>query len=333
MRRKLEEISSFETILCLFVVMIHILSDSIASYPKGSVLSAVSFIFSRFLTFAVPAFIMSSGIKFAHAFSEGSFNYFSFLKRRITKIYIPYLIMATIYYLYFVFHRHYFDFSWMVLGRHLWLGTIAAPFYFIVVIMQMYILAPITLGFCKNITPVFGILLAGIITVASKYLMIDFKYADRVFLSYFVYWIIGCYLGINFDMNLERIRRKKLPLVIAGLSLTALYSVVAYLEFLELFTLFSTEILKMIFAATTSVMWLAIMPVYEHEGADILSPATFYIYLIHCLVIFETEHIMEALNITSTPQRFFITFFVAYIVSIVLSVLYAQIKAKISRKG
>ncbi|MBQ2931714.1 MAG: hypothetical protein IJE62_02575 [Clostridia bacterium] len=45
MRRKLEEISSFETILCLFVVMIHVLSDSIASYPKGSVLSAVSFIF------------------------------------------------------------------------------------------------------------------------------------------------------------------------------------------------------------------------------------------------------------------------------------------------
>lgn len=76
MRRKLEEISSFETILCLFVVMIHVLSDSIANYPKGSLLSAVSFVFSRFLTFAVPAFIMSSGIKFAHSFSEGNFNYF-----------------------------------------------------------------------------------------------------------------------------------------------------------------------------------------------------------------------------------------------------------------
>ncbi len=333
MRRKLEEISSFETILCLFVVMIHVLSDSIASYPKGSVLSAVSFIFSRFLTFAVPAFIMSSGIKFAHTFSEGSFNYFSFLKRRITKIYIPYLIMATIYYLYFVFHRHYFDFSWAVLGRHLSLGTIAAPFYFIVVIMQMYILAPITLGFCKNITPVFGILLAGIITVVSKYLMLDFQYSDRVFLAYFVYWIIGCYLGINFDMNLERIRRKKLPLVISGLLLTLLYSVVAYLEFLDFFHLFSTEILKMIFAAVASVMWLAIMPMYQHEGADILSPATFYIYLIHCLVIFETEHIMENLNIASTPQRFFITFFSAYIISVVLSVLCAQIKAKIFRKS
>ena len=95
-RKKLTEISSFETVLCLFVVMIHVLSDSIASYPKGSFLSAISFLFSRALTFVVPAFIMSSAIKFAHAYSEGEFRYFSFLKRRITKIYIPYLIIATI---------------------------------------------------------------------------------------------------------------------------------------------------------------------------------------------------------------------------------------------
>lgn len=332
MRRKLEEISSFETILCLFVVMIHVLSDSIANYPKGSLLSAVSFVFSRFLTFAVPAFIMSSGIKFAHSFSEGNFNYFSFLKRRITKIYIPYLIMATIYYLYFVFHRHYFDFSWVVLGRHLSLGTIAAPFYFIVIIMQMYILAPITLGFCKNITPAFGILIAGAITILSKYLMLDFKYSDRVFLVYFVYWIIGCYLGINFDMNLDRLKRSKIPLIIAGCVLTVLYPMVAYFEFLNIFHSFYTEVLKILFASFASVMWLIFMPRYEHEGVDILSPATFYIYLIHCLVIFETEHIMEINNITSVPQRFFITFFSAYIVSVVLAVLYLQIKSRLFRR-
>lgn len=329
MRKKLAEISSFETVLCLFVVMIHVLSDSISRYPKGSVLSGIVFIFSRCLTFAVPAFIMSSGIKFAHTFSEGSFSYFSFLKRRITKIYIPYLIIAAVYYLYFVFHRHYFDFDWLVFGRHMALGTIAAPFYFIIIIMQLYILAPITLGFCKSITPMFGILLAAIITILSKYLMLDFKYSDRIFLVYFVYWIMGCYLGINFDMNLERLRRSKLPIIIAGCVLTILYPVVAYLEFLDIFHSFYTEVLKILFAVFGSAMWLIIMPRYEHEGADILAPATFYIYLIHCLVIFETEHIMEKLNITSISQRFFIIFFAAYIVSITLSVVYSQIKMRL----
>lgn len=330
-RKKLTEISSFETVLCLFVVMIHVLSDSIASYPKGSFLSAISFLFSRSLTFVVPAFIMSSAIKFAHAYSEGEFRYFSFLKRRITKIYIPYLIIATIYYLYFVYHRHYFDFSWVALGRYLSLGTIAAPFYFIIIIMQLYLIAPLTLGFCKLVTPSVGIILAGIITILSKYLLLDFTYADRIFLVYFIYWIIGCYIGINFDMNLERLRRSKAPLIIAGIIFTILYPTAAYLEFLGYFHSFYTEILKILFAAFGSVMWLIIMPKYQHEGADILSPATFYIYLIHCLVIFETEHIMEKLTITSIPQRFFITFFSAYIISITLSVLYSQIKMRFSQ--
>jgi peptidoglycan/LPS O-acetylase OafA/YrhL len=275
---------------------------------------------------------MTSGIKFAHTYSEGNFSYFSFLKRRITKIYIPYLIIAALYYLYFVFHRHYFDFNWAIFGRHMLLGTIAAPFYFIIVIMQLYILAPLTLGFCKNITPVFGIFLAGIITILSKYLMLSFKYTDRIFLVYFVYWIIGCYLGINFTMNLEKLRRIKLPLVFLGCIFTVLYPVTAYLEFLGIFHSFYTEILKILFAAFASVMWLLIMPKYHHEGADILSPATFYIYLIHCLVIFETECIMQKMNITSTPQRFFIIFFATYIISITLSVLYAHLKSMLFRR-
>ncbi len=331
MRKKLAEISSFETVLCLFVVMIHVLSDCISRLPSPSFWSGVAFIFSRMLTFVVPAFIMSSGIKFAHIYSNGEFRYFSFLKRRVTKIYIPYLIIATIYYLYFVYHRHYFDFSWLALGRYLALGTIAAPFYFIIIIMQLYILAPLTLGFCKNITPVFGVILAAVITILSKYLMLDFKYSDRIFLVYFVYWIMGCYIGLNFDMNLENLRQKKLPLIIAGLVLTILYPVAAYLEFLGIFHSFYTEILKILFASFASIMWLVLMPRYHHEGADILSPATFYIYLIHCLVIFEAEHIMEKLSITSVPQRFFIIFFSAYIVSIILSVLYSQIKIKLFR--
>ncbi|MBE7031820.1 MAG: acyltransferase [Ruminococcaceae bacterium] len=328
MRRKLSEISAYESVLCLLVIMIHVLSDSINGYPKGSFLSGLSFIFSRTITFVVPAFIISSGIKFTHTYTDKSFNYFSFLKRRITKIYFPYLIMATIYYLYFVFHRHYFPFSFGALFKYLSLGTIAAPFYFVIIIMQLYLIAPITYHFCRNISPVVGLVLAAIITIVSKYLMLDFRYSDRIFLGYFIYWIIGCYMGLNFDMNLERLKRSKSTWIILGLVFTALYSGIAYMEFLNWFHSFWTEVLKIAFASFASIMWLLLMPEYQHEGADIVSPATFYIYLIHCLVIFEAEHLMDAehWNITSTPVRFVIIFFSAYIVSILLSVIYSRIK-------
>lgn len=326
MRRKLPEISSFESVLCMFVVMIHVLSDSIDSYPIGSFASAISYIFSRAISFAVPAFIISAGVKFTHSYADKSLSYFSFLKRRITKIYIPYLIIATIYYLYFVFHRHYFSFEWSTLLSHLSLGTIAAPFYFIVIIMQFYLIAPLTYHFCRNISPFFGVILAAIITVSAKYLMLGLKYADRIFLGYFIYWIIGCYLGLNFDMNLDRLKHSKKKWVLLGIVFTVFYCIVAYFEFLGWFVSFGTEILKIAFAAFASIMWLLIMPEYQHEGADLVSPATFYIYLIHCLVIFETEHLMEKWNITATPIRFVIIFFAAYIVSITVSVLYSRLK-------
>lgn len=326
MKRRLPEISSFETVLCLFVVMIHILSDSIEGYPKGSVLSGASFIFSRAITFAVPAFIISSAIKFAHIYAEGGFEYLTFLKRRITKIYIPYLIITVVYYAYFVFHLHYFDFDTGALFKHLTFGTVAAPFYFIIIIMQFYIIAPITLVFCKNITPAAGLVLSFLITVASRYFGADFQYSDRVFLGYFVYWIIGCYMGLNFDMNLNRLKRKRGCWIILGVLFTAVYSVVAYIEFLGWLNSFGTEILKILFAAFASVMWLLIMPEYQHEGADIVSPATFYIYLIHCLVIFETEHIMARQSITAVPLRFVILFFSTYNISITVSVLYSRLK-------
>ena len=333
MRRKLSEISAYESVLCLFVIMIHVLSDSIAAYPLGSLSSGVSFIISRIISFAVPAFIISSGIKFSHTYADESFSYFSFLKRRIVKIYIPYLIIASIYYLYFVFHRNYFPFAWSAFFRHLSLGTIAAPFYFIIIIIQFYIIAPLTYHFCRNITPIVGLILAAVITILSKYLLIGVQYADRIFLGYFIYWIIGCYLGLNFDMNLDKLKRSKGVWVVLGLVLTALYSAVAYMEFIGWFTVFATEILKMAFASVSSIMWLVIMPKYQHEGADIVSPATFYIYLIHCLVIFEAEHLMDAehWNITSTPVRFVIIFFSAYIVSILLSVIYSRIKMLFAR--
>ncbi len=328
MRRKLSEISAYESVLCLFVIMIHVLSDSIDAYPFGSLPSGVSFIISRIISFAVPAFIISSGIKFTHTYADESFSYFLFLKRRIVKIYIPYLIIAAIYYIYFVFHRNYFPFAWSAFFRHLSLGTIAAPFYFIIIIMQFYIIAPLTYHCCRNITPVVGLILAAAITIFSKYLLIGVQYADRIFLGYFIYWIIGCYLGLNFDMNLERLKRSKSIWIVLGLVFTALYSGIAYMEFLNLFHSFWTEVLKIAFASFASIMWLLLMPEYQHEGADIVSPATFYIYLIHCLVIFEAEHLMDAehWNITSTPVRFVIIFFSAYIVSILLSVIYSRIK-------
>ncbi len=331
MQKKLSEISSFEVILCLSVVMIHILSESIAEYAKGSILSILSFSISKMLTFVVPGFMISAGIKFANKFEHGSFNYFSFLKTRITKIYLPYIIFSIIYYLYFVFYRTYFDFSFIKLGNYLLYGSIAAPFYFIALIMQFYILSPIIMVFYRILPSNIGIFFAAIINIASMYFLKELKYSDRIFTSYFLYWIIGCYIGTDFRTSLSRLTRFKKPLTILGISLTIIYVALSYVEFCGFSHSFFTEILKVAFCISASLMYLVLMPKSVGFAASQIAPVTFYIYLIHCLIIFEAQHLLTNWGIENIPLRFLLVFLATYIISLVISVVYLKTKKSIHR--
>ncbi len=331
MQKKLSEISSFEVILCLSVVMIHILSESIAAYAKGSILSILSFSISKMLTFVVPGFMISAGIKFANKFEHSSFNYFSFLKTRITKIYLPYIVFSIIYYLYFVFYRNYFDFSFIKLGNYLLYGSIAAPFYFIALIMQFYILSPIIMVFYRILPSNIGIFFAAIINIASMYFLKELKYSDRIFTSYFLYWIIGCYIGTDFRTSLSRLTRFKKPITILGVFLTIIYVILSYVEFCGFFQSFFTEILKVAFCISASLMYLVLMPKSVGFAAEQIAPVTFYIYLIHCLIIFEAQHLLTNWGIENIPLRFLLVFIATYIISLVISVVYLKTKNSIHR--
>lgn len=326
MQRKLSEISSLEVFLCLSVVMIHILSESIALYVKGTFLSFLSFAASKTLTFVVPAFMISAGIKFAHKFENTFFNYFDFMKGRISKIYIPYVIFTIIHYIYFVFYRKYFGFDFSALFNYIIHGSIVAPFYFIALIMQFYILAPIIMMFCKVIPSNLGILISAAISIASMYYLGGQKYGDRIFTSYLLYWVIGCYIGMDFRISMSRLSRMKKFLIPAGIVFTVVYVGMAYLQFMDFFNIFFTDIVKIGFCLAASFMWLVLMPKSEGFVASELAPVTFYVFLIHCLVIIETQFWLSKFGITSIPLRFVITFFSTYIISLFVSVIYLKIK-------
>ena len=235
-RRMLPEISFFESILCFFVVMIHILSESIDAYAPGTVPSIVLFSVSRLLTFAVPGFVISAGIKFAHKFEYTPFRYFDFVKGRILKIFVPYVFCAVLYYLYFAFRHQYYDFSFVGLIGTIFEGSIAAPFYFIIFIMQIYILSPIMLMFYKSFPSFFGVALAFVITFASMYLTKELPYSNRIFLNYFLYWTVGCYIGVDFRNKIMKLSGKKHLMLVLGIILTVFYVIFSYLQFLEVYS-------------------------------------------------------------------------------------------------
>ena len=340
--KKLREISLFEVILCLCVVMIHVLSGCINGYTKGTALSVASFSLSRGITFAVPAFIMSSAIKMSYKFSDGKIDYLKFMAGRIKKVYLPYLMWSVVYYLYFVFHRNYFPFSIKEMLLYAFNGEIAAPFYFIIVIMQFYILMPLWIKIFKKLSPKCGILIAVCITVLSKYLTYGMDINNRIFLNYLIFWIMGCYIGSNYSRSIEFVLKYKKYFFMSAVFFTVLYVAMAYMEFMGMFNMFITEIIKLIFCAVSSVALLSVCIAIDRKSesglnkkvmclVNQLAPTTFYVYLIHCLIIFETDNIGQMLGISSVTLLFIIRFFVAYILSFVVSKLYCVLKTHTHR--
>jgi hypothetical protein len=278
------------------------------------------------LTFVVPAFLISAGIKFAHKFENTSFRYMTFLRGRITKIYLPYVIFTVLHYLYFVYYRRYFDFDINRLLEYIRYGSVVAPFYFIVLIMQFYILSPIIMIFCRIIPSNLGIFIAAVINIVSLTFVKSSMYIDRLFTMYLLYWIIGCYIGMDFRISMSRLTRLKKFIVPVGIIFAVIYTAVSYAEFLGHINSFFIEILKMAFCLSASFTCLVLMPKSNGIIAENLAPVTFYVFLVHCLVIIETQFWLTNWGITSVPLRFVITFFSTYIISLLVSIILLKIK-------
>ena len=337
---KIDEITVFEDFLCLFVIMIHTVSVCITNYVKPGIISSLFYIFSRFLTFAVLAFLFSSGLKALYKYKNcvGQFNYAGFILDRVKKIYVPYVICVILYYLYFVFRLNYFPFEISELFRYIFYGNLSAHFYFIVVIMQFYLLMPLWHLICTKIPFSLSFFAALLITYITRLCLVDvfpgFMYFDRIFPYYSVFWVTGCYAGYNYDRFTEIISKYKSAVYLSALLVTS-HVFLQYLNFCNIIVYKYREYVHVIFCLVFTVafyllvtdsivLFKKLMPVLKKTSA-----ITFYIYLIHVLVIFECNYLMDSLQIISTTQRFLIRTFFAYTISFTSSSIYVSAKKKI----
>ena len=163
MKRKITEVSVFEFFLCMFVILIHLLSEGVDTFPKWSFLSVLFSSMTRLATFAVPGFIFTSGLKLFYKYGDRKrFPYPRFLWDRVKKICIPYCIAIVLYYLVFVWVIEVYQFSWDQLWYFLITGDISAQFYFVILILQFYLLMPVWIFLSRVKSKVFAGILIGV---------------------------------------------------------------------------------------------------------------------------------------------------------------------------
>ena len=208
------EISFVNVVLCLLVMWIHICSVAVTGLPKENISFFGVYVPWRLSAFVVQGFIFLSALKYFR--KEGAFSYGSFLWGRIRKIGVPYVIAVVISYLGLI-DLGYYTFDLGFLGESLLLGNMIAPFYFIIIIFQFYLLMPLW----RKMTEKVDFWVAALASVMLMRLFhgglpamigilspgTEFIYNDRVFTSYLAYWVLGCYAGKYYDRFLEGIRK------------------------------------------------------------------------------------------------------------------------------
>lgn len=330
MRTKHKEISIMSCIFCILVMFIHVSSIPLFVADKESVQYFMLLAATRSSSFVVQGFVFISAFKLFSGNMER--NYLNFIFKKLKNIYFPYLIWSSIYYFNFCYHN-YFPFSVNDLLGYWWDGSITAPFYFIIFIMQFYFLFPFWKKLYK--LPAYIVIPLSFVVMIFSRDFLESLFAtelplDRFFTTYLLYWTLGAYSGKNPTKTLDIIKKNKTFLVISyvffcncnifyfyKLKLTGIYF--PYLE--SLHQLYCVVAVYFCFLLATKVKYTKLI--------DEFSNITFSLYLTHCFVLFFVDRLAERIDFSTIRYEYFFRLVMLYSVSVGSQCLWFWIKKRI----
>lgn len=326
MKRK-SELSFLNVIFCFLVILIHVLSSPVTNLAKGTWQYGAVFVPWRLSAFVVQGFIFLSGLKLF--LTNKKISYGKYCVSRFIQIVIPYLITVVVFYMYFL-QRGYFSFSLKDLTEYVIKGDLVSHFYFVIVIVQFYLLKPLWNFMVNRLSPILAIIISVIVMFLSKHLFESFWYNDRIFTSYLAYWVIGCYAGKHYQNVLNHLGKYKIAYMCQFVPFALAEAIFSYRQFVYGGMKFLEElhfvycVSAILFAFSVSV--IASSKVMKAAIFKRIDNASYYIYLIHPMIIFVTDELLLKHGINDTATGTMLRCIATYILSISVSILYLQIK-------
>lgn len=322
--KKLDEISIFKAMAAIMVIIIHVTATPAVTLTGGIYYDVVLFL-NRFAKPSVPMFIFASGLTLYYSYRNKTFEYGSFIKKRLKTIVVPYLIWCCIYYAYFVITGTY-TFSASFLLKNILTGKMIYHLYFIVIIVQFYFL----FGIVRYTVSRFNTHIVLGISFALNFLYIKFvhfEYSDRAFPTYLAFFMLGCLFAANLERAKTMVCRYKLLITVIFMLSGTYFSYQFYQTqtlgvSIDGFILTATFI---VFSLAGILLWYYISLLIDYktgpEGADSensrksalrifirrgifkISEASFYIYLSHPLALCIAGAIMNRMGIEGVLDR------------------------------
>lgn len=295
---KKRELNDMNAIACLLVILIHVLSIGISSVTPSSWQGAVIYFPWRLAAFVVPMFLYTGAVKMALHFMDRELTlggYLRYMLQRIQKIYLPYVLWVVIYYACFL-RIGYVRGEGREFFSYLLLGNLSSPFYYIVIVMQFYLLMPFWLWMVKHIPAYLALgvsLLTFFFMQQFSYILslggIDFPYSDRIFLTYLLFWVAGLYVGKHYNLVAASLSGGLGQAVCGVVVLVCAW--LAYLQYsgrslgLNLNDVKLVADLLSIALVHAACLRLAHAPGTLRRGLERLYQSSFFVYLSHCLFL------------------------------------------------
>ncbi len=327
MEKKRTELFLLTSFFCFFVVLIHTSSEGVAKLPVESEWHKLFFMFNKALSFVVPGFVFLSGLKLTSCYQKKTFSFFPFLKRRILKILLPYSFWYIVYYKFLTstgfiepknIQQHIFSFI---------MGDLVSPFYFITIIFQFYLLFGIILTFFKKYKYFF----MGCIVLQYLYFRYIFlPYDDRFFMSYFIYFALGCVCAKN-DIFTKKI--SKYWIYPCFIFFTYWHVTHAYAANIEGVIYYHWKIFTCLFSISAiaafyhfSCVMTQVLPSLTIFKA--MEECSFYIFLSHCYFLYLCNEYWFQIGMDSILRKFVYNSILVFLGSFFLSFLYVFGKKK-----
>ena len=335
--KRRQDIVFLNILFCLLVIFIHISSEVVTKMDRSTTIFWSVSVLQKLSSFVVQGFILLSGVKLF--LKGGEIKYGKFYLSRLTHVVIPYIIWVVIYYLYFC-SEEYFTFSLSELGRFIMVGDISAHFYFVVVIAQFYLLAPLWVMLFKKSNP--SVVLVVTLTInilcglsldailAELFPTVSFAHLDLLFPRYIFYWAAGCVIGLHYQEFQNYLRRR-------WLSITTFFVICLLIRgwfavrFIGGAPAWMDQI-HILYCISAILFFYMVSQMFVQGGSWVLKPlvpidkCSYAIYLIHCLLIFIANDYMDENGITDIAIRYGWRAVVAYGGSIILSILWFGLK-------
>ncbi|MFC5701274.1 acyltransferase [Cohnella faecalis] len=210
-KKKINEINIVRAFAILAVLIIHATAGARSNVPWGSASSPFYITVNQLSTFAVPLFIMITGLVLFYRYYDNWTweQALTFYKKRIQYIVLPYLIWSIFYYVYNqAVYNHEVSFDIEALSQQLLWGRAGYHLYFMVIIIQFYAAFPLILTlFRKMRLSARKVIGAGLLVQTVFYILHywigPFAHKAALMPNYFLVFCVGAAIGMSYQRFTE----------------------------------------------------------------------------------------------------------------------------------